>query len=205
MRLHAIVPVKALERAKSRLAPALAPAERRLLALEMLARVLATLDGAPVERVWVVSGDPVVLAMAAAHGATPLPEAAADLNRALEQAREAARAAGAEALVVIPADVPLVTPADIAALAALLAAGADVALAPDTAELGTNALALRAAADLPFAFGEESAPRHLGAAAERGLVARSYRSPTLALDVDDPAGLARYRALSTEPTCRALG
>lgn len=204
MRLHAIVPVKALERAKSRLAPALGPAERRLLALEMLARVLAALGRAPVERVWVVSGDEAVLTMAAARGATPLPETA-DLNPALERAREAARVAGADAVVVVPADVPLVTPADIAALAALLADGADVALAPDEAGLGTNALALRAAAGLPFAFGADSAPRHLHAAAARGLIARVHRSPTLALDVDDAPSLARYRALAAVPACIVRG
>lgn len=205
MRLHAIVPVKALERAKSRLAGALAPAERRLLVLEMLDGVLGALARSPVARVWVVSGDPAVLAAAASHGATPLPEAAAGLNPALEQARAAALAAGAEAVVVVPADVPLVTPADIAALAGLLAAGADVAVAPDEAGLGTNALAVRAAAGLPFAFGEGSAARHLRAAAAAGLACEIYRSPGLALDVDDAPSLARYRARAEGPACRAIG
>lgn len=203
MNLHAIVPVKALERAKSRLAGVLTPPERRMLVTEMLGRVLAALGQPPVARAWVVSADPVVLALAAARGATPLPEAAAGLNSALEYARLAARAAGADALVVLPADVPLVAPGDVRALAGLLAL-ADVALAPDTAGRGTNALALRAGADLPFAFGEGSAERHLQLAAARGLAARLYHSPSLALDVDDQPSLARYRAL-TGPAYRAAG
>jgi 2-phospho-L-lactate/phosphoenolpyruvate guanylyltransferase len=202
MRLHAIVPVKALERAKSRLAGALSPAERRLLVIELLDCVLAALRRAPVARSWVVSADPTILALAAARGATPLPDAARELNGALEQARDAARAAGAEAILVLPADVPLVAPADVAAMLALLA-GADVALAPDAAGRGTNALALRADAALPFSFGVGSAERHLRLAEAAGLVARSYHAPSLALDVDDPASLARYRALAAP--CRAAG
>jgi 2-phospho-L-lactate guanylyltransferase len=203
MRLHAIVPVKALERAKSRLSGVLAPAERRLLVVEMLGRVLDTLARAPLAAVWVVSADPVVLALAQARGARPLPEEAADLNGALEQARAAARAAGAEAVAALPADVPLLAVGDVAALAGLLAAGADAALAPDAAGRGTNALALLARAPLPFAFGEDSAARHLRTAAALGLVCRTYHSPTLALDVDDPASLARYRALTAAAAYRA--
>lgn len=203
MRLHAIVPVKALERAKSRLASALTPPERRQLVVELLGRVLSALARSSVARTWVVSPDPTVLALAAARGATPLVDLAQDLNGALEQARDAARAAGAEAILVLPADLPLVTPADVAAMAALLAGGADIALAPDAAGRGTNALALRAAAALPFSFGAGSAERHLRLAATAGLAARTYHAPSLALDVDDPVALARYRALVTP--CRAVG
>jgi len=194
MNLHAIVPVKALDRAKSRLASALAPAERRQLVREMFERVLGALAAAPVTNTWVVSPDAEVLALAATRGARPLAEGPAELNAALEQARSAARAAGATALIVVPADVPLIRPADVAAMAGLLAAGADVVLAPDAAGLGTNGLALRADAALPFRFGGDSAALHLRAAAARGLLTRLYHAPGLALDVDDPAGLARYRA-----------
>lgn len=194
MELHAIVPVKALDRAKSRLASALTPAERRRLVREMFERVLAALAAAPVRVTWVVSPDAEVLALAATWGARPLAEGPSELNAALEQARGAARAAGATALIVVPADVPLVRPADIAAIAGLLTDGADVVLAPDAAGTGTNGLALRADVALPFRFGGDSAALHLRAAAARGLVTRLYRAPGLALDVDDPAGLARYQA-----------
>ena len=207
MSLHAIVPVKALDRAKSRLAGALAPAERRALVLEMLARVVAALrdPAAPVAGVWLVSADPTALGLAAAWGARPLREAAGELNGALEQARGAALATGAEALLVLPGDVPLVTPADIAAMAGLLRDGADVTLATDAEGSGTNALGLRRGADLPFSFGPASAARHAAAAAARGLLLRRYSSPTLALDVDGPESLARYRALAPAPPARAVG
>ncbi len=192
---HAIVPVKTLDRAKSRLAGALTPAARRALVLEMLERVLAALQhpAAQVTMVWVISGDPQALQVAASCGAYPLVEEVPDLNAALEQARRVALSHGAEALLVVPADVPLVLPAEIGALVAALATS-DIVLVPDAAGLGTNALGLRREAELPFRFGGESAALHLAAATERGL--RTCRLPlaSFALDVDQPAGLASYRS-----------
>lgn len=206
MSMHAIVPVKALDQAKSRLAGALAPSQRRALVLEMLARVVAALrdPASTATTVWLTSADPTALQLAAAWGARPLREAAGELNGALELARAAALAAGAEAVLVVPGDVPLITPGDVAAMGALLR-DADIALAPDADGSGTNALGLRREARLPFRFGQDSAARHAAEAAALGLRVRRYSSPTLALDVDVPAGLARYRALAPAPATRAVG
>jgi 2-phospho-L-lactate guanylyltransferase len=197
MEIHAVVPVKALDRAKSRLAGRLNTGERRALVVEMFGRVLTTLlgcRGAALSEVWVISADPEVLAYAAAAGARTLADEAGDLNGALEQARAALADAGASAMLIIPADVPLITAADVAALAGLLAAGADLALATDRQGAGTNALGLRLPSDLPFRFGERSAAFHREAAASLGLPLQLYSSSTLSLDVDDPESLERYSA-----------
>ena len=202
MMLHAIVPVKSLAQAKSRLAGTLTPNERRALMIEMLGRVVRVLrhPATPVTTTWLVSADPVALRLATSWGAQPLHEDASDLNSALTQARSCAFAHGAEAILVVPGDVPLITPADVAALAALLAHDTAVALAPDAAGHGTNALGLRRTAAIPFRFGPTSAAQHLAEAVARNLRIRWYHSPTLALDVDDPASLAQYRALVPPPT-----
>src|SRR6266498_196261 len=64
-----IVPVKALDDAKRRLAPVLAPVERRLLAIAMFEDVLAALAGtAGLERPLVVSPDREVWRRADALG-----------------------------------------------------------------------------------------------------------------------------------------
>jgi 2-phospho-L-lactate guanylyltransferase len=199
MQIHAVVPVKALDRAKSRLAGRLGADERRALVIEMLGRVLATLlgcRGAALAEVWVISADPAVLARAAAAGARTLRDEAGDLNGALAQARESLADAGAAAMLIIPADVPLITAADVVALAGLLAAGADLALATDRRGDGTNALGLRLPSGLPFRFGEQSAHLHRAAAADLGLIPQLYASPTVSLDVDDPESLERYRDLA---------
>lgn len=217
MILHAIVPVKDLPHAKSRLQSALAPDQRRKLVRDMLTRVIRTLracqiapcNAAPaaaypaathtnptLSAIWVVSRDPEVLELAAQLGAQPLNETGFTLNTALDQARSAARAAGADALLIIPADVPLVSCADITTLAAALADGADLVIAPDEAEQGTNALGFWLSADLRFRFGANSFRLHCADAAWNELIVTVHRSPTLALDVDTPTGLARFSAAS---------
>lgn len=196
MTLHAIVPLKRLHQAKSRLAPVLPPELRRELVLEMLERVLHTLQHPDVAVVWLVSADPSVLALGSTWGALPLFDHAQDLNGALEDARTIAWDAGASALLVLPADVPLIIPADVTALASALAQGSDVVLVPDGHGSGTNALGLRRQAhELPFCFGPASAHQHLAEATARGLKAQRIELPTLALDIDLPANLYAYRTL----------
>lgn len=197
--VHAVVPLKELAQAKSRLAPALAPAERSALALAMLRHLLAVLSELMEQDVlqgaWLISRDPRARRVAAQRGAWPLDEAAGSLNAALEQARTAAQAAGAGALLVIPADMPRITPADVRGLLAALRAaqavwrGAACVVAPDHALSGTNALALTLPSPLPFCFGSDSLAAHLAAARRLGIGAHIYASPTLAHDIDTPADL----------------
>jgi 2-phospho-L-lactate guanylyltransferase len=199
MQIHAVVPVKALARAKSRLAGRLSLAERHDLVIEMLDRVLSTLlgsRGAALANAWVISADPEVLAMAESAGASTMVDHTGDLNGALGQARAALTSAGAAAMLVIPADVPLISRADVSSLADILGGGGDLAMATDRQGDGTNALGMRLPSALPFRFGEQSAHLHRDAAASLGLRLQLYASPTLSLDVDDPESLARYRALS---------
>jgi 2-phospho-L-lactate guanylyltransferase len=188
-------------------------AERRALAEALLADVLHPLTTAPeVERVLVVSADPAALTLAARLGATPLLEAPlgsadraappedldaeAALNHALDQAAATAEANGVAALLALPADLPLVTPADVAALAAdPLPAPAIVVAA--TADGGTGALLRCPPLAIPARFGADSLRSHLAAAARRGVRARLVWRPNLAVDVDTPPDLERLAALPT--------
>ncbi|HEX6209462.1 MAG TPA: 2-phospho-L-lactate guanylyltransferase, partial [Methylomirabilota bacterium] len=65
----AAVPVKDLVNAKQRLVRVLDAAERRALARTMLTDVLRALGGAGLDRVWVVTREPEVAALARAFGA----------------------------------------------------------------------------------------------------------------------------------------
>lgn len=205
--VHAVVPMKDLARAKSRLAELLTPSERRALALDMLQRVITTLLNcrlptydqstidnlqSTIQEVWVVSTDPAVLDYAATMGARALPDPTGDLNAALEFARGVVTAAGADGLLVVPADVPRLTAADLAGLVGALDQGAAVVVAPDREESGTNALGLRLPSSFPFQFGLDSFSRHLEATRARGLPTQVYTSPTLALDVDTAEEYERY-------------
>ena len=164
----AVVPVKTLAVAKSRLQPALSAAERAGLVENLLQGVLRALtDSGVIAATTVVSPDPRAGALAAAMGAVGLPDPGGGLNAALEAGRAWAIAQEATALLVLLGDLPLLRGSDIAALAALLdAAPADdptVVLAPDRRDGGTNAMLLRPPGALPFAFGLDSYHRHRAA------------------------------------------
>ncbi|WP_129626542.1 2-phospho-L-lactate guanylyltransferase [Candidatus Oscillochloris fontis] len=199
---HAVIPLKPLARAKSRLADLLTPEERQALVRSMFLRVLGTLvplRGSLLAEVWVISRDPEVQNLATLHGARVIYDQAEDLNGALAQAHATLEDLGAPAMLVIPADVPLLSAADVAAMLDLLAQ-TDVVLVPDRHGQGTNALAMHLPCRLPFLFGSESAAQHQAAAAALGLRCQILTSPTLGLDVDDAASLGVYRGMEQSST-----
>ncbi len=187
--LHAIVPVKHLEHAKMRLSSVLSPSERRVLVLAMLGDVLHALRAAPaVAHVSVISRDSTVLHAAAQHGAEAIVDRMHGLNEALTQAAMHVAARGAEALLVLPADLPLVTPRDVDALVAVLGTEPSVVFAASR-DGGTNALLVRPPLALPFLYGANSLARHMEAAQQRGVRVEIVQSPGLTLDVDQPDDL----------------
>lgn len=194
-RTFAIVPVKALADTKSRLAAVLSPGERAALTLGTLRTVLTALDAPGIDARLVVSPDRAVLDAARASGAAVLlqrrtpPDAADGLNGALEEARAAALASGAGALLVVLGDLPLLGRGDVQTMLELADTSRAVVLAPDRRESGTNALLVRPADALPFAFGPGSLARHEALAAARGLRIAHYRAPGAALDLDTPDDL----------------
>ena len=196
MTLRVIVPAKALPHGKSRLAPVLEEAERRALSLGFLDRVLRAClaaRGVAPGCVQTVSDGADALERARALGAAALAQSGSGLNRALDQARRAAREDGVPMLIVLSGDLPFVLASDVERLAA--AAGAGVAVvAPDRAGRGTNALALPTMADFRFRFGRDSAAAHAAEARRAGLRPATLSTPGLAFDVDTPRDYAEFLA-----------
>src|SRR5207245_486708 len=118
-----------------------------------------------------------------------------DLNAALRQARDAVLARGATALLVVPGDLPLVTPEAIETLIATgRRRGGSVVVAPARDGRGTNALLLSPPDALDFSFGPDSAQRHIAAARANGLRGSRLRvavheAAEFALDLDTPSDL----------------
>jgi len=192
--VFAVVPVKELRGAKSRLGAVLDPVGRAGLTLHMLRRVVPALRGAGVRRVLVVSPDPAVLEEARLLGVTGLRQEGFGLNAALEEGRRRALEEGAGALLALPADLPLIEPADVAALLEVAGEGPCAVISPDDARSGTNALLLRPPGALPFSFGPGSFGVHLQAALRRGVRVRVCERPNVAFDLDSPEDLARLEA-----------
>lgn len=195
--VHALVPLKPLRYAKSRLCPALDAAAREQLVLDMCERVLATLQQVPrLACIWLVSSEPRAPALAAQYGARHMPDDVGTLNGALQAGLSAVARAGGEAVVILPADVPLATPADIHTLLDLLqAAPQQLVIAPGHDLDGTNALAF--GLPLPFAlqYGSASFQAHTTAARAHGWSVQVVTSTTLALDIDTPADLEQAQRL----------
>ncbi len=168
------VPVKSLARAKTRLAPALTDLERGALTLAMLEDVLDAALSVPGWETWVVSPDEVALEIAAARGARPITEEKPPLANAIRQAESLAKEAGAGALAVLPADVPLVTAETLHD--ALRTLGA-VVLARSADGAGTSLLLRRPPRAIPARFGPDSFERHLALAAERELPGLDRAAP----------------------------
>jgi 2-phospho-L-lactate guanylyltransferase len=186
MSLRIIIPAKPFAEAKQRLSPALNPPARARLAEELFRHVLATaLAMACVRAVIVVSRGHEVLTLAEDMGATGVAEAShGDLNGALWQAAEFARAHGASKILVLASDLPLLCESDLAALIA-----ETCAIAPDRLGRGTNALLWPAIPTLGFHFGDNSFAHHCAAARGAGVDPKIISRAGLAHDVDFPSDL----------------
>jgi 2-phospho-L-lactate guanylyltransferase len=188
--IAALVPVKRLAQAKSRLRAVLSDGQRRDFVLAMLEDALRLLASQrAIATTAVVSADEEVLAFARRLGAQPIrePPGVHGLNAALAFAADVLARQGARGVLVLPADVPLATPAD---LGAVLAAWQDTPVVLCRSQShGTGALALRPPHAIPFRFGPRSFAAHRRAAAERDLPVAVLDRPGLALDIDRPGDL----------------
>ncbi len=198
--IWAIVPAKQLAQAKTRLARALDPGERRLLSLAMLRDVLGALCAAQsLDRVAVVTADSALATVAGELGVEVIPEQSSGQNAALEAGAAYCREHGADALLVVSADLPLLCAASVEQL---IAQGMQaqqrclVLLAPSKEGTGTNAMLQRPPGVIPFLFGSNSLQQHQQAAAAREVQVDLVQAHALAFDVDTPADLL---ALANSP------
>jgi 2-phospho-L-lactate/phosphoenolpyruvate guanylyltransferase len=197
--IFAVVPVKELWRSKSRLEPILNPGARAGLTLYMMGRVVSALRAAGIENVCVVSPDHIVLEEARKRDASSLRQESRGLNPALDEGRLWAMERGASALLVLPADLPLLDAGDVQEVLGGIGEEPSVVISPDGTHAGTNALLLRPPDALPFAFGPGSYEAHLRAARERGLDVRVRERPHLAFDLDTADDLTRLKGRTGVP------
>lgn len=204
MRIVAI-PVNALSKAKSRLAPELAPLERGALTLAMLEDVLDVTLAVAGWDTWVVSPDETVLEIAARRGASAIPEDKGPLSQAIRQAESLAKEREVDALAVLPADLPLLT---LDALTAALHTLGTVVIAPAADHAGTNLLLRRPPRAIPARFGPDSYNRHLALAQTKGVPVSTVERRELAFDLDHPGDiltlLAAGRDGRTADVCRDM-
>jgi 2-phospho-L-lactate guanylyltransferase len=181
----ALIAIKERARCKTRLADALRPPERVDLVRSMLTAVLAAAGNAQtVHQVIVISPErdtvPAEIPVLADTGES--------LNTALMQAHTMVRELGCHEIVVLPADLPLITSAEIDELVRAGHAGG-FAMATDAAGTGTNALCLMSTQPFRFQFGPDSRRLHLQEAQRLGSSPQVVHLAGLEFDVDSSADL----------------
>jgi 2-phospho-L-lactate guanylyltransferase len=202
MTLWAIVPVKPLRRGKSRLAGTLTEDERTALNQELLEHTLKVLSSLKeLDQVLVVSRDPQALTIARNHGAKTVQEdGQPHLNTALARATVMAQVHSTRGILVLPADLPLLTPDDVRALIDRAAKPPVVVIAPDRHGKGTNALLMVPSGQIEYDFGEGSFQRHCDRAIKSGARLEIVELPSLGLDLDLPEDLEMIRKLEALKT-----
>jgi 2-phospho-L-lactate/phosphoenolpyruvate guanylyltransferase len=188
--LQLLIPVKSLRCGKRRLEAVLTAADRIRLNeffLRHMLMVAAVFPG--LEWTAVVSDADDSLSLAARLGAQTIRTLRAELNGALADGREELRRRGAERVMVLPVDLPLVESRDIRELAAL-SKQCPAVISPDRDRTGTNALVLHADVPFSFRFGTDSYHAHQAEVRRCGLVPRRHENIRIAQDVDLPADLS---------------
>ena len=190
----AVVPMKPLHLAKSRLAVRLSPLQRSALSLGMFRKVVQTALESPVDRLWVIGGDGTVKQAASELGAEWHEDEGSDLNESLTRAFQKAFASGL-APMYLPADLPFVIPDDVSELVKASADGQKLTLSPAHRDGGTNAMLVPLGSPFRPALGLNSFQRHKSQAAALGVPLSICDRAGFGLDLDTPEDLKAYEEI----------
>lgn len=182
----ALIPIKRLDTAKTRLSPALTRHQRQDLTLAMARDVLSCLvDCEQLAGIAIVSADEKAKQLCHAFEALWIEEPpGADLNTAITAAAGELMERSVQHLICLPADIPLIRPHDIQALLSHHHTAPAVTLAPATNSSGTNALVCSPPAVIPFCYGPDSFYRHQRNASRVGIKPQQITLPNIGLDLD---------------------
>lgn len=212
MNCVAVITAKRFDRAKQRLAGAVENEKKAALVAAMLADVLAAVaESRMVGQVVVVTGEQTAADLARESGAEVI-EDPEDIghSQAAMMGVERAKQLGAECVVLLPGDCPLLDPRELDHLVSGLP-DPWVAVVPDRHGTGTNSLVLVPPDVIEPAFGEGSCERHQRIARDAGVPYGVEELPTLGLDLDTPADIVALttrldlKGGSAVNTARVLG
>ena len=198
--IWAIVPIKPLNRSKSRLSPVLNIEQREILSREMLDRTLGILKQVEtISDILVVSRDTAALKNIRQYGVQTLQESGApELNDSLTRATQVVGSWNASAVLIVASDIPLLEVSDIENMIGLAEHAPAVVIATDRHQNGTNVMLVSPPGLISYRYGEGSFHRHMEESRARGVEPLLFESPTVALDVDIPEDFDLYRQMLAE-------
>jgi 2-phospho-L-lactate guanylyltransferase len=193
--IFAILPVKSPQNAKQRLTGFLGVEQRETLARMLYRQTLAALCQAEgIDRVVVATSDEEVAEHARSLGVLVFEEdEQVSHSASADAACLRAMDMGASTVLLVPIDVPTVTPGDFSRLAA--AAKPGLIVVPSSDGTGTNALVRTPPNCIDSRFGPESFRAHCGQAVANGLALEVLRVPGLMFDIDTPEDVAEFLAM----------
>ncbi|MBQ75992.1 MAG: 2-phospho-L-lactate guanylyltransferase [Gammaproteobacteria bacterium] len=202
MSTSAVLPIKQLENAKQRLAPALDTDERNHLFRAMVEDVLTAAEACTqVDEIVVVTRDHVVAELALAYGAEVLNEPeSAGLIPSVAKAAESLANNGVNIMLFLPGDVPLVTPEELEIVLEGFGRqdGPEFMIVPASDLGGSNCIACSPPDCMEFGFGEDSFRRHLAIARSLDIEPSVAKLPGIGLDIDTPEDLIELSRILVE-------
>lgn len=202
MDVTALIPVKGFRNAKQRLSSVCGRAQRELLAEAMFRDVLRqVLCARGLAAVYVVTGDEQVSHVARSLGVDVIREPVENGETdAVDFARLQLKRTGHPAVLIVPADLPLVRAEDIEQVLNQLPkeAARFALLVPSHDRMGTNALLLAPPDVIQLRFGYDSFSYHMSQIEAVGLPLRYIENERIALDIDEPKDLEQFLVLEGE-------
>lgn len=188
MSLWAIVPVKPLRRGKSRLSEILSENERSQLNHQLFVHTIKVLKQVEaISDILVVSRDSVVLTEARDMDVRTVTEnGSPELNNALRRASLFSKAFSTEGVLIVPADLPLLTPEDVSSFLDARTPAPMIVISPDRRREGTNMLLIDPADLITLSFGEASFAKHRELAKSKGADVVVFENERIGLDLDIP-------------------
>ena len=192
--IWAVVPVKELGGAKSRLSGVCTPDIRYQLVMAMAEDVLNALANVPeLAGTAVVTLDPSIAALARKCGAQVFEEGARDGHAgAVTAAAQHLAGNGHRGILALPGDIPLVTASEISCLIAAHRTAPALTIVQAHDGQGSNAVMLTPPDMVPFAFGENSFSRHIESARRFGIEPTILTLSGIRFDIDDAWDLALF-------------
>jgi 2-phospho-L-lactate guanylyltransferase len=200
----AAVPVKEFAGAKQRLSRLLTPEQRHALAAAMLEDVLAALADAPLAGIMVNTVEPLATDLARRYGARVVTGGARDGHTGAVTAMARILAAEGRDMLTVPGDIPRVTAAEIAIVAAARLPAPSVTIVPAHDGRGSNAVLCSPPLVMKLAFGDDSFLPHLAAARALGIEPTIVTLPGIGLDIDQPNDVHALLDATPHMTTRAL-
>jgi 2-phospho-L-lactate guanylyltransferase len=184
----AAIPVKKLTEAKSRLSTRLSSQQRTSLVLTLLERTVAAVRGSGmVTRIALATPEPAL----ADRLQTELISDPGSLNGALQNAASWAVRASATQLLILPSDLPLISPGAVEALLRSAGDGPGITITA-TRDGGTGALLLAPPNVVPPVFGELSFQHHLDLARRKAVAVTTPSIDAFTHDLDTVEDLEAF-------------